>query len=321
MDRSTEMTVFAKVVEEGSFSAAARVLKLTPSAVSKQIARLEDRLAVRLLNRTTRRLSTTEEGSAFYQRAARILADIDEAEAAVTQLHAAPRGTLRINCGIAFGKHQIGPLIPEFLGRYPELTVEMTLTDALSDLVEEGHDVAVRFGPLQDSSMVARQLAVSRRAICAAPAYFERHGIPKHPADLAEHNCLTFSNMPHLNDWIFRMPEGEDFKLRAAGNFSASNGETIHEMVLAGLGVARLAEFLVGPEVREGKLMRVLQPFYRDLEVPINAVYPTRRHLSPKVRAFVDFLLEKFQPIPPWESPEAGPQPMPAAACDGGRKN
>lgn len=300
MDRSMEMAVFAKVVEEGSFSSAARSLKLTPSAVSKQIARLEDRLGVRLLNRTTRRLSATEEGSAFYQRAARILADIDEAETAVTQLHAAPRGTLRINCGIAFGKHQITPLIPEFLDRYPELTIEMTLTDALSDLVEEGQDVAVRFGPLQDSSMVARQLAVSRRAICGSPAYFARHGTPSHPSELADHNCLTFSNMTHLNEWIFKLPEGGEYAVKAEGNFTASNGETIHEMVLAGLGVARLAEFLVGPEVREGKLQRVLEPFYRDIEVPINAVYPTRRHLSPKVRAFVDFLVEKFQPVPPW---------------------
>jgi len=296
-----EMAVFAKVVEEGSFSSAARSLQLTPSAVSKQIARLEDRLGVRLLNRTTRRLSATEEGSAFYQRSARILADIDEAEAAVTQLHAAPRGTLRINCGIAFGKYQITPLIPEFLARYPELSLEMTFTDAVSDLVEEGHDVAVRFGQLQDSSMVARQLTVSRRAICAAPEYFERFGIPQHPRDLADHNCLAFAHMPHLNEWIFKLPEGGESRVKATGNFAANNGETIHEMVLAGLGIARLAEFLVGPEVRAGKLQRVLQPFYRDIEVPINAVYPTRRHLSPKVRAFVDFLVEKFQPNPPWE--------------------
>lgn len=301
MDRAAEMMVFAKVVEEGSFSAAARSLKLTPSAVSKQIGRLEDRLGVRLLNRTTRRLSATEEGAAFFQRCSRILADMDEAEAAVTALHSAPRGNLRINCGIAFGKHQIGPLLPEFLERYPELTVEMTLTDALADLVDEGHDVAVRFGQLQDSTMVARQLAVSRRAICASPEYFERHGIPEHPSELVDHNCLTFSHMPHLNEWIFRLPSGDDYPVKPAGNFSANNGETIHEMALDGLGVARLAEFLVGPDVREGKLMRVLQPFYRDIEVPINAVYPTRRHLSPKVRAFVDFLVEKFQPAPPWE--------------------
>ena len=300
MDRATEMTVFARVVEEGSFSAAARALKLTPSAVSKQIGRLEDRLGVRLLNRTTRRLSATEEGAAFYQRCARILTDMEEAEAAVTQLHAAPRGTLRINCGIAFGKHQIGPLIPEFLSRYPELNIEMTLTDSLADLVDEGQDVAVRFGVLQDSSMVARQLAVSRRAICGAPEYFERHGVPQHPDDLADHNCLTFSAMPHLNDWIFRLPDGGDRPIRATGNFTANNGETIHEMALAGLGVARLAEFLVGPAVAEGKLVRVLEPYYRDIEVPINAVYPTRRHLSPKVRAFVDFLVEKFNPVPPW---------------------
>lgn len=296
------MAVFTKVVEEGSFSSAARALKLTPSAVSKQIGRLEDRLGVRLLNRTTRQLSATEEGDAFYQRCVRILTDMEEAELAVSQRHSAPRGTLRVNCGVAFGKHQISPLIPEFLERYPEVNVEMTLTDALADLVEEGQDVAIRFGKLQDSSMVARQLAVSRRAICCSPAYLERKGEPKHPSELTEHNRLAFATAIHLNEWIFRLPDGTEFPVKAEGNFTANNGETIHEMVLAGLGIARLAEFLVAPEVKEGKLVRILTPFYRDVEVPINAVYPTRRHLSPKVRAFVDFLVEKFNPVPPWES-------------------
>ncbi|MDW3205648.1 MAG: LysR family transcriptional regulator [Alphaproteobacteria bacterium] len=302
MDRAGEMAVFTKVVEEGSFSSAARALKLTPSAVSKQIGRLEDRLGVRLLNRTTRQLSATEEGDAFYQRCVRILTDMEEAELAVSQRHSAPRGTLRVNCGVAFGKHQISPLIPEFLERYPEVNVEMTLTDALADLVEEGQDVAIRFGKLQDSSMVARQLAVSRRAICCSPAYLERKGEPKHPSELTEHNRLAFATAIHLNEWIFRLPDGTEFPVKAEGNFTANNGETIHEMVLAGLGIARLAEFLVAPEVKEGKLVRILTPFYRDVEVPINAVYPTRRHLSPKVRAFVDFLVEKFNPVPPWES-------------------
>lgn len=302
MDRAGEMAVFAKVVEEGSFSSAARVLKLTPSAVSKQIGRLEDRLGVRLLNRTTRQLSATEEGDAFYQRCVRILTDMEEAELAVSQRHAAPRGTLRVNCGVAFGKHQISPLIPEFLERYPDVSVEMTLTDVIADLVEEGQDIAIRFGQLQDSSMVARQLAVSRRAICCSPDYLIRHGEPKDPRELAEHNCLTFATSPHLNDWIFRMPDGGEFPFKAVGNFTANNGETIHEMVLAGLGIARLAEFLVAPEVQEGKLVRILKPFYRDVEVPIHAVYPTRRHLSPKVRAFVDFMVEKFNPVPPWEA-------------------
>lgn len=302
MDRAGEMSVFAKVVEEGSFSSAARALKLTPSAVSKQIGRLEDRLGVRLLNRTTRQLSATEEGDAFYQRCVRILTDMEEAELAVSQRHSAPRGTLRVNCGVAFGKHQISPLIAEFLERYPEVSVEMTQTDALADLVEEGQDIAIRFGKLQDSSMVARQLTISRRAICCSPEYLKRHGEPKHPSELAAHNCLSFSTAIHLNEWVFRLADGAEFPFRAQGNFTANNGETIHEMVQSGLGIARLAEFLVGPDVREGRLVRILEPYYRDIEVPINAVYPTRRHLSPKVRAFVDFLVEKFNPVPPWEA-------------------
>ena len=306
MDRAGEMAVFTKVVEEGSFSSAARTLKLTPSAVSKQIGRLEDRLGVRLLNRTTRQLSATEEGDAFYQRCVRILTDIEEAELSVSQQHAAPRGTLRVNCGVAFGKHRISPLMPEFLSRYPDVALEMTLTDALSDLVEEGQDVAIRFGKLQDSSMVARQLAVSHRAICCSPEYLARHGEPQHPSELVHHNRLSFATSSHLNDWIFRLPDGSEFPVKAEGNFSANNGETIHEMALAGLGVARLAEFLIAPEVRDGKLVRILQPFYRDIKVPIYAVYPTRRHLSPKVRAFVDFLVEKFNPVPPWEVESRG---------------
>lgn len=302
MDRAQEMAIFSKVVEEESFSGAARVMRLTPSAVSKQISRLEDRLGVRLLNRTTRRLSSTEEGAAFYQRCVRILTDIEEAELAVSRLHAAPRGTLRVNCGVAFGRHQISPLIPEFLERYPELSIEITQTDALVDLVDEGADVAIRFGYLRDSSMVARQLAVSRRAICASPAYLEKHGTPETPTELPDHNCVTFSTLAHLNEWTFKMEDGSEFPFKAGGNFVANNGETVFEMVLAGLGIARLAEFLVAPAVREGKLVRILRPYYRDMEVPINAVYPTRRHLSPKVRAFVDFMVERFNPAPPWEA-------------------
>lgn len=300
MDKIGELTVFAKVVDEGGFSAAARAMNLTPSAVSKQIGRLEDRLGVRLLNRTTRSLSLTPEGRSFYERCTRILSDIDEAEAEVTSAHTTPKGALRISCGVAFGRHQVSPLIPEFLERYPDVQVEMIQTDSLVDLVEQGVDLAVRFGELQDSSLVARFLARSKRAICASPEYLERHGIPQHPSDLQDHNCLFFSTLPHLNEWIFKVPEGE-YSFRPQGNFSANNGETIHEMALAGLGVARLAEFLVAPDVRDGKLVRVLQDYYRDITVPIHALYPTRRHLSPKLRAFVDFLVEKFSPVPPWE--------------------
>lgn len=302
MDRAGEMAIFIKAVEEGSFSSAARALKLTPSAVSKQIGRLEDRLGVRLLNRTTRQLSATEEGDAFYQRCVRILTDMEEAELAVSQRHAVPRGTLRVNCGVAFGKNQITPMVPEFLDRYPEVNVEITLTDAIADLVEEGQDIAIRFGELQDSSMIARQLAVSRRAICCSPEYLKRMGEPTHPTDLTHHNRLGFSTATHLNKWVFKLEDGSEYPVRVEGNFTANNGETIHEMVLAGLGIARLAEFLVAPEVKESKLVRILTPYYRDVEVPINAVYPTRRHLSSKVRALIDFLVEKFTPVPPWEA-------------------
>ena len=300
MDRASEMGVFIRVVDEGGFSAAARALRLTPSAVSKQITRLEDRLGVRLLTRTTRQLHLTEEGSQFYERSVRILADIEEAETAVSQVDARPRGTLRISCGVSFGKYQISPLLSEFLERYPDLSVEVSTSDSLVDLVEEGIDVAVRFSPLPDSSMVARFLANSRRAIVASPAYLERHGEPAHPRDLERHNCLSFSRQTHLNDWIFAGPDGE-IPIQAKGNFMANNGETIFEMALAGLGVARLARWLVEPEVRAGNLRMILQDYYRDVTVPIHAVYPTRRHLSPKVRAFVDYLVEKFTPVPPWE--------------------
>lgn len=299
MDRAGEMTVFVRVAEEGSFSAAARILGQTPSAVSKLIGRLEDRLGVRLIHRTTRKLSLTEEGDAFFQRAVRILADIDEAELAVSSLHATPRGILRVNTGVAFGKHIIGPLIPEFLERYSDVNIEMSMTDSLIDLVEDGVDVAVRFGDLKDSSMVARFLAGSRRAVVASPAYLERYGVPTHPKDLVNHNLIGFSNQPNLNTWVF-LVDGVEYPVPVKGNFTANNGETIFEMATEGLGMARMAEFLVGPAAKEGKLVRVLTDFYRDITIPIHAIYPHRRHLSPKVRAFVDFLVEKFHPEPPW---------------------
>ncbi|MTI09047.1 LysR family transcriptional regulator [Curvivirga aplysinae] len=300
MDKVGELSVFVKVVEEGGFSSAARAMSLTPSAVSKQIGRLEDRLGVRLINRTTRSLSLTPEGRSFFERCRTILTDIEDAESIVTQSHSTPRGSLRITTGVAFGRHQITPLLPEFLERYPDVSIELIKTDSIVDLVEQGIDAAIRFGELADSSMVARFLARSRRAIVASPEYLEKHGVPQHPDELEKHNCLTFFSMPQLNEWVFRVGE-EEVPYTATGNFSANNGESIHDMVLNGGGIARLAEFLVAKEVEDGKLIRVLTDFYRDIEIPIHAVYPSRRHLSPKLRCFVDFLVEKFSPVPPWE--------------------
>ncbi|MEK9846158.1 LysR family transcriptional regulator, partial [Thalassospira sp.] len=299
MDRAAEMEIFVHAVEEGSFSAAARTMRLSPSAVSKYISRLEDRLGARLLMRTTRQLSLTEEGRAFYERARTILNEIEEAEEVVTQLYAAPRGTLRINASVAFTKMQVVPLIPEFLARYPDVRIELTLDDKFTDLVNDGYDLAIRLSALEDSSLIARKYAVNRRMIVASPEYLEKNGIPRKPQDLENHNCLHLSSRESFNDWHFETPDGH-VAFRAQGSFSANDGDVLHEAVLAGLGMARLAEYLVHEDIRAGRLTPVLTEYVHD-QAWISAVYPHKRHLSPKVRAFVDFLAEKFTPVPPWE--------------------
>jgi len=300
MDQPTEMAVFVRVVDEGSFSAAARQLKLTPSAVSKLIGRLEDRLGARLLNRTTRRLGLTEVGDAFYRRCVPILADIAEAERAVSRLHSAPRGTLKVNAAISFAQLWVVPLIPEFLARYPEVRFDLTLSDSIVDLVEEGVDVAIRIAELADSSLIARRLAPGNRTVCAAPSYLDRYGMPKTPDDLKHHNCLTLSIASSLNEWGFEGPDGKR-TVRVSGTFEANNVIALHRAALEGLGLLRASRFLVGPDLKAGRLIPVLSEFHCPGDSAIYAVYPHNRHLSPKVRAFVDFLVEKFMPVPPWE--------------------
>ncbi len=301
-DRAAEMAVFVRVVEAGSFTAAARTLDLSPSAVSKLIARLEDRLDARLIQRTTRRLSLTEEGSAYYERASRILAEIDEAEQAVAQLHTVPSGRLKITAAVAFATAQIVPLLPEFTRRHPLVHLQMNITDRVIDLVEEGYDLGVRIGARFDSSLVSRLLAEDKRVICAAPAYLQQRGHPETPAELAGHNCLAWTSpQGRLNDWPFLGPEGP-YSVRAAGNTEVNTGEALYGMTLAGLGIARLAEFRVGGDMQAGRLIPLLEAHHRVEPLPIHAVYPHRQHLSPKVRAFVDFLVETFTPVPPWHA-------------------
>lgn len=299
MDKATEMAVFIRVVDSGGFSAAARELGMSPSAVSKLIGRLENRLDARLLNRTTRQVSLTEEGRAFYDRASRIIADIDEAEGAVRALHAAPRGLLRVNAPVTFGNYQIAPILPSFLDRYPELRVEITLTDALIDLVEEAADVAIRIGRLTDTALVARKLADDRRVICAAPAYLERHGTPRTPDALRRHNCLMSSQPRFLNDWPFDSAQGPQM-MTVTGNLESNSGDIRYRMALDGYGIVRMPEFMVGQDLKAGRLVTLLTDCHRTEPVPIHAVYPHRRHLSPKVRAFVDYLVGRFTPTPPW---------------------
>lgn len=299
--------VFARVVERKSFSAAARCLGLTTSAVSKQVSRLEASLGTRLLNRTTRSLSLTEAGATFYGRCVRILAEISAAEEAVGQLRERPRGTLRVSAPMSFGQLHVAPAIPEFLARYPEIRIDMTLDDRFVDLVEEGFDLAIRIARLPDSTLVARKLASSRRVVCGSPSYLSQHGVPEHPRDLAGHNCLLYSYQRE-NEWRFRGPRGEA-KVTVLGSFRANNGDVLRAAALAGLGLVLLPTFIVGTDLRAGTLRAVLTS-YAVSEEAVYAVYPHARHLSPKIRAFVDFLAKRFGPKAPWDEKARGGESM-----------
>ena len=299
MDHLAGMAVFAKVVEARSFTAAAEQLGLSKSAVSKQISRLEDRLGIRLLNRTTRRLSLTEAGAAYYERCARIVAEAEAADLAITHLQSEPRGVLQVNAPMSFGIAHVAPAIPDFLERYPELRVDMTLNDRVVDLVDEGFDVAIRIGALADSSLIARRLAESRMVAVAAPGYLQRHGAPDRPEDLERHNCLSYSYTPQERQWRFETEAGPR-PVTVRGSFQANNGDAIRAAAVAGLGIAVLPSFIVGPDIRSGLLTTVLRDHLSSTTV-VHAVYPHSRHLTVKVRAFVDFLADRFGPSPPWE--------------------
>lgn len=297
MSIPTDMAAFVRAVERGGFSAAARDLGLTPSAISKLVTRIEDRLGVRLLNRTTRRLALTPEGEAFFHRAQRILADIEEAENEVARFRERPHGKLRINVGTAFGGYQFVPALPEFLARYPEIEVEITMTDRIVDLMEEGADVGIRSGTLLDSSLVARRICDMERVICAAPAYLKRHGTPRRPADLAGHNCLVLAAAPQFHRWPFDFPDGVR-ETEVGGNVTASNAETLVQLATMGMGIIRLADVIVGDAIAKGLLKPVLADVHHVEPLPLHAVFPHGRHRSPRVAALVDFLVEKFADAP-----------------------
>lgn len=300
MDKPGELAVFVRVVDDGGFSAAARSLGLTPSAVSKLVARLESRLGVRLMHRTTRAISLTHEGVVYYQRGARILREIEDAEEAVGRRQLVPRGVLKVNAAVAFATHQLVPLLPDLLDRHPELRVELTVTDRVVDVIEEEVDVAIRIGARIDRDTIARRLAEDHRVLCASPRYLQRRGTPTHPEDLARHDCLAWiGNQGSLNDWTFVGPDGP-FVIPVRGRVEVNSGETLYGMTLAGLGIARLAEFLVAADIRAGRLVPLLTDRHLAVPLPIHAVFPHRLQLQPKVRAFVEFLIERFTPEPPW---------------------
>jgi DNA-binding transcriptional LysR family regulator len=313
MDTPGEMRAFVRAVELGGFSAAGRDLDLTPSALSKLTTRLEDRLGVRLMNRTTRKLALTAEGEAYFASAKRILTDIAEAELEVTRFAAHPKGLLRVNVGVAFGLHQLAPAIPRFLEQYPEVELEISVTDRLVDLVEEGADVAIRNGVLRDSSLVARKICDLHRVICASPAYLKRRGVPKRPADLHQHNCISIAGAPQLRRWPFDIPgtPGGLEYVDVQGNVSANNAETLLQLAANGVGIIRLTDVIVGDGVRAGWLTPILVDSHHVEPVPLSAVYPHGKHKSPRVAAFVNFLVEHFGGAP-WRNtvtPAAGRKP------------
>jgi DNA-binding transcriptional LysR family regulator len=296
MDRITSMTVFDKVVETQSFSAAARQMRLSQAAVSKHVQALEDWLGARLINRTTRRISLTDFGAAFHRRCARVLEDLEEAKQAAGELQTVPKGTLRMTAPISFGKH-IEPIIADFMARYPDVAFEVALTDRRIDLVQEGFDLAIRVGRLPDSSLIMRSLATSRYVLCAAPAYIERYGKPLHPSELVGHRCLQFSHHTQ-NEWKFTAPEGE-ISIPIHSRFKSNNADLLLAAARDGQGIMLAPSFHVGRDLRLGRLMPLLEQYVK-ADATIHAAYPHSRHLSAKVRCFVDFMAPCFK-TPPWE--------------------
>ncbi len=300
MDKLAAMQVFVRVVETGGLSAAGRALGLAPSSVSRRVGELEDLLGVRLLQRTTRRLSLTEAGETYYERSRDIVRAVDEANLAVTGERAGPSGVLRITVPASVARRHIAPAMAAFQARYPAVRIVMSVTDRIVDIVGEGLDVAIRVGQLDDSSLMARKVDEARRLACASPAYLERAGRPNRPEELCDHACLTFRKHPGSNPWRFRRGE-EKIEVRATGPFFTDDGETLVAAACAGLGLVLVPEWLVGPEISDGRLVEVLSDHPADPAVtPLHAVYAPGPYTPPKVRALVDFLADRFSRTYAW---------------------
>lgn len=294
MDRFAAMRVFTQVVDLGSFAKAADRLGLSTSAASRHVAELEAHLQTRLLNRTTRRVGLTESGRSFYERAVQVLADLDEAEREASRAAVLPRGTIRLTAAVTFGVRHLAPVIAAFLARHPGVALDVSLSDRIVDLVEEGFDLAVRIGAVGAGTLAARKLGETRLVACAAPDYLAAHGTPQVPEDLAGHNCLTYEYVSPRDQWRFREPSGRERAVRVKGTLHSNNGELHAEAAAAGVGIALEPDMIVMPYLRAGRLLPVLEAF-QPPPMPIYAVYPSRKHLSAKVRVFIDFLAERLR--------------------------
>ncbi len=296
-NRAGEMEVFIKVVECGSFSQAGRDLRMSPSAMSKLVTRIEDRLQTRLLVRSTRQLQLTEEGETYYQHAVRLLDQIDETERLVASGgQTNPRGKLKVNASVAFAQVYILPILPDFLKKYPEIELDLTQTDGIVDLLEERADIAIRSGDLPDSDLKARKLLNTKRRIVASPSYIERYGRPQTPDELVNHNCLRFNFTRGSGFWPFTTPiSGQRIDQAVRGNFLGSNGPAVKEMCIAGMGLARIGDFHIASEINKGTLIEVLEDWTsNDIEV-IHAIWPGHEHLASRIRAFIDFLANRMR--------------------------
>ena len=298
MDKLSEMQVFVAAVRSGSFSAAGRQLELSPSAVSKLISRMESRLGVRLLNRTTRTLSLTEGGQVYFQRCIEIIQDVESAEDALSGFGQVPKGTLRINSSAGFARHQLIPQLSEFQAMYPEIDIELQLSGLSVDLIGGRVDVAIRLGLLEDTSLVARKLGESQRIVCASPAYLEKHGQPQTPEELKQHQCLRLSTSDSFNQWHFKR-QGAREVIDIGHGFVTDNVEALHEYARMGGGIARLSSFMVADDIEAGRLVPLLRHYDIDKQ-QIHVLYTHRKYLPAKIRVFVDFLLQKFVPTAPW---------------------
>jgi DNA-binding transcriptional LysR family regulator len=300
MDKLDAMQAFAKVVALGSYAEAGRQLGLTRSAVSKGVMELEQILGARLLDRTTRRVSPTEAGLAYYERCVDILSRIEETEQQVSRLHDEPRGVLKVNGPMSFGVLYLGDAVADFMEAYPELKVELTLNDRFIDPIEEGADVTIRIASLQDSSLIARKLAPARRRLVASPLYFEKHGTPSTPDDLVVHHCLTYGHSTLLQRWQLTTKDGKTFTVPISSMLCSNNGDVLRAAALAGLGITELPTFLVGPDIKAGRL-KVALAEYSAAEAGIYALYASNRYLAAKTRVLIDFLVKRFGARPAWD--------------------
>jgi len=300
MDKLTSMLVFSKVAKAGSFAAAAKELGLSRAMATKHVMQLENGLGIRLLNRTTRNLNLTEVGAVYLERCRQILDDMEEMELAVTRLQTEPRGLLKVSATPFFGSYHLAPAISAYMEVYPDVHVDLTLQTSYVDLIEEGFDLAIQLDELEDSSLIARSLGTSQRVVCGSPAFFKKHGKPKTPEDLRNYNCLVNLSLAPRDHWQFNIPGGETTVVKVTGNMQANVADALRIAALSGLGLVILPTYMVGQDIRRNRLQTVLTEFV-PAPLEIHAVYPHRKHLSAKVRTFVDFLHERFHPKPYWE--------------------